>query len=72
MEGATITSGTFRGVLGANWTVSRVGDLDGDGKADIFPVSVVTTARAMWLMNGAAIASGASVGVLATNWMVRN
>jgi hypothetical protein len=49
---------------------TRLGDFDGDGKADVLLTNTVTGERAIWLMNGAAIRAGASVGVLPAAWSV--
>jgi hypothetical protein len=39
-------------VSGGAWTVSRVGDFDGDGRADIVWRNASTGQSVIWLMNG--------------------
>jgi hypothetical protein len=51
MSGTTAKATTTL-VTGGAWTVSRVGDFDGDGRADIVWRNGSTGQSVIWLMNG--------------------
>jgi hypothetical protein len=68
MNGLTVVS--TQQVLGAGgWSVKRVQDLDGDGKADLV-WEHTDGSVAVWLMDGTAMVSGQGVIGPATGWSV--
>jgi len=70
MDGSTVASAVS--LLGAtpDWSVSHVGDFNGDGRADILWRNNTNGAVNMWLMNGGTVTS--AVGLLAPDpdWRV--
>src|SRR2546422_8871852 len=54
------------------WQVQALGDLDGDGKADILWRNTVTGENYIWLMNGLTIASEGYVQTMPNQaWQVK-
>jgi hypothetical protein len=57
------------GVSDLNWQIAAVGDLDGDGKADIVWRNTSTGANYAWLMDGPTLVNSAGLPALADqNW----
>ncbi|MDH5677190.1 MAG: VCBS repeat-containing protein, partial [Nitrospinota bacterium] len=54
----------------SGWNIAAVGDLNGNGKADIVWRNYKTGANAVWFMNGATLSSGAPITPLslASGW----
>ena len=46
------TTGVIASAVPAKWVIAGVGDLDGDGKADLVWRNTVTGDVAVWLLNG--------------------
>jgi hypothetical protein len=65
MDGSTLKgwSTLATGLAGSNrpWSLAAVGDLDGDGKADLIWQNALTGEVSGWLMNGASVNSWASI-----------
>ena len=56
-----------------DWKIVGVGDLDGDGKADVLWRHAVTGQVYVWLMNGLSISSsGSPASVPDLDWSVQN
>jgi len=68
MSGATIQSGSSLGTVSTAWTPDRIGDFDGDGKADILWRNTSSGDVAIWLMNGPSIASNTFITSVPTSW----
>jgi hypothetical protein len=59
MSGLVLTQGEIIYVgLPAAWQIKAIGDLDGDGRADLVFRSGQTGDVAGWIMNGLALAQG--------------
>ena len=62
MDGKTIIGATYLDPIGTDWQIQRVGDLSGDGKADILWRNVGTGPDRdnlyVWIMNGPAVVAG--------------
>ena len=55
-----------------NWEIKGVGDLDGDGKADVILRNKVTGQDIGWLMNGLTVSNSAFMPTIAdTNWEIK-
>jgi hypothetical protein len=68
----TLASGAgVQGVSDPNWQLVGVGDIDGDGKADLVWRNFSTGANYAWFMNGSTlVSSGPLEPVPATTWQV--
>ena len=68
MNGTSRTSVVSLGVVGTDWSIAAVGDLNGDGNPDILAQNAATGERSVWLMNATARASVVSLGVVSLDW----
>src|SRR5262249_42569788 len=57
------------GQVSVDWRIAGVGDLDGDGKADIIWRNN-NGAVSIWLMNGAIVQQAAGIGTVGTDWTI--
>ena len=55
------------GSVATSWTVDKVGDFNGDARADILWRNTAGTA-AIWLMNGATVIGTSGLGTIPTSW----
>jgi hypothetical protein len=68
-DGLSIRSGAVLANSDASWTVTNVGDLDGDGRSDI--VSQHTAGPVLvWQMDWATITAGAIVEDHGPSWQI--
>ena len=72
MNGLTVGSSAFLpAIADTNWAVVGMGDVDGDGKADVFWRNGATGANIVWLMNGLTVSMSAFLPTIAdTNWKI--
>jgi uncharacterized protein YegP (UPF0339 family) len=74
LNGTTILPGEgyLRTVADQNWVMSRIGDFNGDGKADIFWRNVVTGQNYVYMMSGTSITNEGPVRAVAveTDWFL--
>jgi hypothetical protein len=73
MNGLAIaSSGPIATVGNPGWTIRGVGDLDGNGTADLVWRNTNTGAVTGWLMNGLAIASSGPIATVGNpGWTIR-
>jgi hypothetical protein len=70
MNGTTISSSVFLGVLPVEWRVATTGDFNGDGQSDLVWENTATGERYVWLMNGTNFGSSVFLGVVPTQWRI--
>lgn len=70
MDGHTITSVGFPGTVPTGWGLEQVGDVDGNGTADLIWQNTNSKVVVVWLMNGATIASSKSLGGVPGEWKI--
>ena len=69
LSNTQVTGGGVFETLGAGWTVSGMGDFNGDGNSDIL-LSTAAGALAIWEMNGTTVIGGGNIGSLGAGWNV--
>ncbi len=69
MNGLAVGSGGVVGALGAGWDLAAVGDIGGDGRADLV-LRNAGGAVAAWQMDGLAIAGGTAFASLPSDWLI--
>jgi hypothetical protein len=70
MNGTGLGGSGVLGTVTADWTVAGVGDLNGDGRADILWRHSSGPVYA-WLLNGASIAGMGSPGGASLDWQIQ-
>jgi hypothetical protein len=71
MNGGTIQSAVGGWTVPTDWVVQAVGDLNGDGKADVLWRQTSTGITSAWLLNGGTIQSAVGGWTVPTDWVVR-
>ncbi len=66
---AIASSGFFDGVP-LEWGMAQLGDVDGNGTADVIWRHSISGAVAVWMMNGLSISSVEFPGSLSTDWVL--
>jgi hypothetical protein len=70
-DGNFASGAGVEGVTDLNWKIAAVGDLDGDGKADLVWRNSSTGANYVWLMKGAALVDDGGIPAMVDqNWNV--
>jgi FG-GAP repeat len=72
MNGLTVTNSAFLPTIAdTNWEFKSVGDINGDGKADVILRNKVSGQNIGWLMNGLTVTNSAFLPTIAdTNWEI--
>ena len=73
MNGAAVAFAAFLPTIAdTNWEFVGIGDLDGDGKADVILRNRSTGQNIAWLMNGATVSLSTFLPTIAdTNWEIK-
>jgi hypothetical protein len=71
-NGLNILSFNFVGNVppSGGWTIAKIGDYNGDGKADILWRNTLSGDVYLWLMNGTTLLSAQSLGNVPTSWQI--
>ena len=70
MNGLAISGQGSLGMIGNDWQINGVGDLNGDGKADILWRNTSTGDVYEWLMNGISILGQGSYAIVGNDWYI--
>jgi len=70
MNGRTVLSQGFAGLLPTSWTIVGSGDYNGDGKSDILYRQASSGRNFIKLMNGRTVLSQGFAGLLPTSWTI--
>ena len=71
MNGTTIIGDGSPGSATTDWTIRRVADFSGDGKADILWRNSSSGQVYIWFMNGTVISGGGSPGGATSDWTIQ-
>jgi hypothetical protein len=71
MNGTTIIGDGSPGSATTDWTIQRIGDFGGDGKADILWRNSSSGQVYVWFMNGTVISGGGSPGGATSDWAIQ-
>jgi hypothetical protein len=72
MNGTAIASAGFPAGVPLAWQIAQVGDVNGDGQADVIWRNGTSGTVAVWLMNGLTITSVGFPGSASTDWEIQN
>ena len=70
VEGSAIASSGFFDGVPLEWGMAQLGDVDGNGTADVIWRHSISGAVAVWMMNGLSISSVEFPGSLSTDWVL--
>jgi hypothetical protein len=70
LNGLQVVQSGSPATVPTNWQIVGIGDVDGDGRADILWRDGGTGTLAIWRMNGLQVLQAASLGVVPGNWIV--
>src|SRR5260370_5433918 len=72
MRGLTVTSqGNISAPIPLDWQIAGIGDIDGDGKADIIWRNTTTGQVYAWLMNGLTVTSQGNISApIPLDWQI--
>jgi hypothetical protein len=71
MNGTTIASTGFPAGVPTEWQIAQMGDVNGDGQADVIWRHGTSGTVAVWLMNGVTITSTGFPGSASTAWQIQ-
>jgi hypothetical protein len=70
MNGTGLVGSGLISTVAGDWHIAGVGDLDGDGRADLLWRSI-TGQVSGWLMNGTGVTTSGSPGGAPTVWQIQ-
>jgi hypothetical protein len=68
LDGFQIIGAQLLGVIGAEWSLVGVGDLNGDGRSDMVFRRISDGQLSLYTMNGFQIVSAQLLGMVGTEW----
>jgi hypothetical protein len=71
MNGAAVLSAGTLGNVPSTWTMTLIGDYNGDGMSDLLWRDNLGN-TSIWFMKGTAVGSTGSLGNIPTNWTVQS
>ncbi|MBA3966655.1 MAG: VCBS repeat-containing protein, partial [Nitrospirales bacterium] len=72
MNGVTLSSAVFFGVVPQAWEIASTSDVNGDGSADLIWRNRQTGTVAVWMMNGRTVTSVGFPGSASINWEIQH
>jgi hypothetical protein len=69
MNGGALSSTAVLPTVAPTWDIKEIGDVNGDGRADVIWRSTMTGQNVVWLMNGGTMSSAIVLPAVADlNW----
>ena len=69
-ERTSVIGGGSLGTVALDWQIAGVGDVNGDGKADIIWRNNTSGEVYEWQLNGTSVIGGGSLGVVTNDWQI--
>ena len=71
MNGLTISADAIPGGAPTTWIIAGIGDVNGDGKADLVWRNTSTGAVSGWLMNGLSLDFFGVIATVSNDWKIQ-
>jgi hypothetical protein len=70
LNGASVISASAVATVTPDWTIQRIGDFNGDGKADILWRHTAGFVH-LWVLNGASVIRASAVATVPPDWSIQ-